>query len=274
MFLSWKKDTRNANQKSFVESVKQEEPVQRVVDEKSFTKPNQKNIFEDMFEEESIEEDIEEKEGLEEDALDEEDMEEALAEEDLEEEELPEGMEEAPVQMKCIQLSIGKGRKRKTTRGHRKVSRVFKAAFSTLDQRLRYVPRADSVHGKWKGKRGFSRFISKDKRVIDHLKKRKRDGVDYNNGMPDFTPFAKETVVIKDMTDNRNHNFAQADEIVAERWGKTKSVVAKWRRDNKYTWHELNDMKTMQLVPSIINNPIFTHLGGVGEFKIKTGKSH
>ncbi|MCX2822932.1 HNH endonuclease [Bacillus amyloliquefaciens] len=35
-------------------------------------------------------------------------------------------------------------------------------------------------------------------------------------------------------------------------------------RKNKLTWHELNDVKTMQLVPTKINSE-FGHLGGVGE---------
>ncbi|WP_350300026.1 HNH endonuclease signature motif containing protein [Peribacillus frigoritolerans] len=42
----------------------------------------------------------------------------------------------------------------------------------------------------------------------------------------------------------------------------------KRREDNKYTWHELNDLETIQLVPSKINS-VFKHLGGVGEYNIK-----
>ncbi|MEO2211613.1 HNH endonuclease [Paenibacillus amylolyticus] len=33
-----------------------------------------------------------------------------------------------------------------------------------------------------------------------------------------------------------------------------------------YTWHELNDGKTIQLVPSSVNSK-FGHLGGVSEVK-------
>ncbi|EUJ40585.1 hypothetical protein PWEIH_03456 [Listeria weihenstephanensis FSL R9-0317] len=67
-------------------------------------------------------------------------------------------------------------------------------------------------------------------------------------------------------------NFAAADELLAEEWSKgkekwTANDVADWREDNKYTWHELNDLETIQLVPSKING-VYKHLGGVGEYNI------
>lgn len=40
--------------------------------------------------------------------------------------------------------------------------------------------------------------------------------------------------------------------------------IKKYREINNFTWHELNDVKTMQLVPTKINSE-FGHLGGVGE---------
>jgi NAD+--asparagine ADP-ribosyltransferase len=40
--------------------------------------------------------------------------------------------------------------------------------------------------------------------------------------------------------------------------------VENYRKINKLTWHELNDGKIMQLVPTEINKR-FGHLGGVGE---------
>lgn len=46
--------------------------------------------------------------------------------------------------------------------------------------------------------------------------------------------------------------------------GVTPKEVKKWRKQNKYTWHEDNDLKTMDLVPSVINSK-FGHLGGVSE---------
>jgi hypothetical protein len=44
--------------------------------------------------------------------------------------------------------------------------------------------------------------------------------------------------------------------------------VKDWREDNKYTWHELNDLESMKLIPSKINGT-YTHLVGVGEHNIK-----
>ncbi|WP_350302937.1 HNH endonuclease [Peribacillus frigoritolerans] len=40
------------------------------------------------------------------------------------------------------------------------------------------------------------------------------------------------------------------------------------REDNKDTWHELNDLESIQMVPSKINS-VFKHLGGFGEYNIK-----
>lgn len=77
----------------------------------------------------------------------------------------------------------------------------------------------------------------------------------------------------------RRLNFTQADEKLAEQLnnsselarrfgmesgGVTWKQIEKFRRENKLTWHELNDVKTVQLVPTEINSK-FGHLGGVGE---------
>lgn len=45
------------------------------------------------------------------------------------------------------------------------------------------------------------------------------------------------------------------------------SDIEKYRVKNNLTWHELNDGKTVQLVPSEINSS-FGHLGGVGEINV------
>ena len=77
------------------------------------------------------------------------------------------------------------------------------------------------------------------------------------------------------MTENRAKNFRQCDENCAKEWndefknGKsdwTPRDVAKWREENTYSWHERNDMKTCDLVPTKIN-AYFGHLGGVSECK-------
>ena len=72
-------------------------------------------------------------------------------------------------------------------------------------------------------------------------------------------------------------NFEQCDEKCAEQWNKegkdgktdwTARDVQKWREENSYSWHERNDMKTCDLIPTEVND-YFGHLGGVAECKNK-----
>ena len=129
--------------------------------------------------------------------------------------------------------------------------------------------------GKWSNnQRGESTFISdKSGEVRKYLDEAGVSGVEYKNGIPDFSPFSKGEVRLRNMTNDRKANFSSADEMLAEKWSTpekkwTAEDIAYWREDNKYTWHELNDLETIQLVPSKINS-IFKHLGGVGEYNIK-----
>ncbi len=48
--------------------------------------------------------------------------------------------------------------------------------------------------------------------------------------------------------------------------GVTKADIRNYRKDNGLTWHELNDMTTMQLVPTDVNAK-FGNLGGVSEVR-------
>lgn len=127
--------------------------------------------------------------------------------------------------------------------------------------------------GKWDNDRGESKFVSEKPDVKKYLEEAEVEGVEYRNAMPDFSPFTKGEVEIPNMTSNRRRNFATDDEELAKEWSTsekkwTKEDVADWRDDNNYTWHELNDVKTMQLVLSKINGT-FPHFGGVGEHNIK-----
>lgn len=142
--------------------------------------------------------------------------------------------------------------------------------YSTYEERLKRTP---VNKGKWDNDRGESKFVSEKPDVKKYLEEAEVEGVEYRNAMPDFSPFTKGEVEIPNMTSNRRRNFATADEELAKEWSTsekkwTKEDVADWREDNNYTWHELNDVKTMQLVPSKINGT-FTHFGGVGEHNIK-----
>lgn len=94
------------------------------------------------------------------------------------------------------------------------------------------------------------------------------DGIPFNDGEPDFSEVSKGTVEIDDFSDDRASNFDQADEKLAEQRGCTPEEVAKWRKENGYTWHECRDCKTMQKVPSEVHGNI-PHSGGISEQKSK-----
>lgn len=145
--------------------------------------------------------------------------------------------------------------------------------YSTLEQRYAVSPSENGTIGYWTGKRGESMYVSSDPRVKSILDAHNQKGVNYKNGMPDFSPFVKHEFKI-DMSNDRNKNFIQANRQLAEilsvetgqKW--TSKKVTNWMSENHYTWHELNDCKTIQMVPSSINHPVFKHLGGVGEINI------
>lgn len=147
--------------------------------------------------------------------------------------------------------------------------------FSTYDERINHTPKENSERGEWTGDRGESIFIPNDPEIKKILEKYGLDGIIYKDGIPDFSDVSESTVEIDNMTENRAENFKQCDEKCAEQWNKeardgktdwTARDVAKWRKENGYTWHERNDMKTCDLIPTKIND-YFGHLGGVSECK-------
>lgn len=147
--------------------------------------------------------------------------------------------------------------------------------FSTYEERLKQTPRESSDRGEWEGERGESKYIPKDVDIEKILKKYGLEGIEYKDGIPDFSDVSESTVEIENMTENRADNFKQCDEKCAEQWNEevrdgrtdwTARDVAQWRKENGYSWHERNDMKTCDLIPTKIND-YFGHLGGVSECK-------
>ena len=151
---------------------------------------------------------------------------------------------------------------------------------STYKERIDRTPRNDGERGNWQGARGESVFIPNSDEINEILDEYNVDGIEYKNGIPDFTPCSEATVEIDNMTDNRSgppvegSNFQQCDQKCAELWNEqcragrndwTARDVANWRHENGYSWHERNDMKTCDLIPTKIN-AYFGHLGGVGEY--------
>ncbi|SIE28360.1 Uncharacterised protein [Mycobacteroides abscessus subsp. abscessus] len=132
---------------------------------------------------------------------------------------------------------------------------------STYKERLDQTP---INNGQWEGERGESKWISHNPEVNQHLNDAGVDGIHYGNARPDFSPVTKGEVEIPNMTTNREWNFKVSDKLLADQWGVSPQDVLNWRKENGYSWHEEPDMKTMQLVPTIVNGRL-GHIGGIGE---------
>lgn len=144
--------------------------------------------------------------------------------------------------------------------------------------------------GTWEGEVGNSTWKPDPERVPDPENKKggnpdklnwkeiseKYDieGIEYKDGYPDFSPISKGDVKVEPFTENRDKNFRQADEKLADKWNNeskddrswTARDISNWRKENGYTWHECEDCKTMQLVPKEVHNNT-PHAGGISEIK-------
>ncbi len=111
------------------------------------------------------------------------------------------------------------------------------------------------------------------------------DGIEYKNAVPDFSPVSKLELEGIDMSNGRlgangtynkaNNQFAsmlnESPELakkfgISPKNGKTftASDVKSYMKNKELTWHELNDLTTVQMVPTKINSA-FGHLGGISE---------
>lgn len=95
-------------------------------------------------------------------------------------------------------------------------------------------------------------------------------GIEYRNGSPDFSVVALESVQIPRMTADREENYKQAYQAVAEKWNAeshegrtdwTASDVKQWKKENGLVVHEKEDLKTCEFVPECIHRH-FSHIGG------------
>ena len=158
----------------------------------------------------------------------------------------------------------------------------YNTPYSQYNVRLMQTPKDDEF-GHWSGKRGESEYIydkSKTIRISEDRYVTVEAGtkVTYQNCVPDFSPFQEAQVKIPSMTNSRTRNFKQADEALAEYWTSIKHKGQTWtardveayRTSNGLTWHEMNNMESMQLVPTEVNAG-FGHLGGVGEYNAMVG---
>lgn len=166
----------------------------------------------------------------------------------------------------------------------------FNADYSTYEQRLKKTP-VSGERGEWSSKRGESSYSLKE--PLDIPDGRQVTEINYKNAIPDFSDYSIAEVDIPSMTTERYSNkskniignFEQANELAAAEWNRIKfNGKSNWVADdveafcydsfgNKiYTWHELNNRKTMQLIPTELNST-FNHLGGVKECEIMLGKT-
>ena len=136
--------------------------------------------------------------------------------------------------------------------------------------------------GTWSGEKGNSewtpddnvipgdrRGTNPDGKTWKELKKEYGfDSIPFKDGEPDFSKIANGEVQIDNFSESRTKNFAQADIQLAKERGVSPQEIKKWRLENKYTWHEWKDCKTMQLVPTEVHGNI-PHSGGIAETKSK-----
>ena len=157
---------------------------------------------------------------------------------------------------------------------------------SSYKERLDRTPSIENPNGKWSGDRGESMFIPTDDRFRELLQSKGVEGINYKDAIPDFSPIAEAKVTIQGMSQHRLSligengerivgNYEKADIECAKAWNLeqrdgtddwTHQDVKNWREANGYTWHEDNDMKTCDLVPTEVNK-VCSHLGGVSEIK-------
>lgn len=156
----------------------------------------------------------------------------------------------------------------------RKFAETADKALAVLYDACKFCP---SENGEWSGERGNSKWIP-DKDYIPQkanpqgkcwgeiLKKQGIKGIEFWNGEPNFGPISKAAVEIKGFSEDRTDNFDKADIALAKKRGCSPEDIKRLRKENALTWHECKDMKTMQLVPSIVHNNI-PHRGGISEIK-------
>jgi len=78
------------------------------------------------------------------------------------------------------------------------------------------------------------------------------------------------------VTLRREKNFIAADAIVSSALNVSPEAVQNFREKYGFSWHEHENMRTLQLVPTFLHNTkkgqpdytcAHTHVGGIGEMK-------
>jgi hypothetical protein len=162
-------------------------------------------------------------------------------------------------------------------------------SFTNSEGINRNIPKSD---GCWTGQPGNSTWRPNPESIPQKwnpenstwqeiLDKYDIDGIEFKDGEPDFSKVAEDSVEIDEYSTDRDDNYDAADQKLAEKWtaeqkdGKSWSAedIAQYRKDNQLSWHERNDMKTMELVPREIHLNV-PHSGGISiaNNNVNTGK--
>lgn len=150
------------------------------------------------------------------------------------------------------------------------IDSTHKDCLTTSEERKEF---AERNIGTWDNEIGNSMFHPDKEESREALESYKQDGINYKDGEPDFSKVSEATVEIEKMTSNRPSNFIQANEACAKLWNSqakyektdwTARDVNDWKKENRFSWHERLDMKTMDLVQRDIHEEC-KHYGGVAE---------
>lgn len=115
--------------------------------------------------------------------------------------------------------------------------------------------------GFWGGERGNSEWFS-DVEALNKVTGYKP--VEFRNGYPDFSPWAKERVRVP-ITGIDSTDFAAADKLMAPKRGFANQTAYKeWRKANRLTWHHVEGADEMILVPRDMHGNV-PHIGGASE---------
>lgn len=150
--------------------------------------------------------------------------------------------------------------------------------YTSLENRVNEAGKSD---GTWSGDVGNSKFSPSDLTDEGIAAKNKLsefglDGIEFKNGIPDFSKIAVEAVEI-DMTGDRSANYTKTYTAVANKWNSEKKdgrsdwtarEVKEWKQLNNLSPHECSDMKTVQFVPTSVHSFV-KHYGGVAECKAR-----
>ena len=130
----------------------------------------------------------------------------------------------------------------------------------------------EGSNGHWEGERGESKWYPDSDSVPSKnnpdgktwgniMEEFDIDGIQFNEGEPDFSEISKGEITLDAPESDRGIVFNEADTKLAQERGCEPWEVAKWRKDNGYTWHEKQDCITAQKIPSIVHGNV-SHLGG------------